>query len=154
MLIEELLELVHKLALLGVIVARSPIHFLRTSDRSPFSGRLRGYSPACLASRESANPDANRGRPPLMCANRLPWMAVVVLGLIPIGAPTASASEPTIRIATPMPPPAWALLERELLRANVAACREFYDKYFDERGFLLCVERWGGDDGPDDAIEN
>src|SRR5262249_56262232 len=23
-----------------------------------------------------------------------------------------------------------------------------------ERGWLLCVERWGGDDGPDDAIEN
>jgi hypothetical protein len=53
-----------------------------------------------------------------------------------------------------MPPPAWALLERELLRANAAACEEFFAKYFDERGFLLCVERWGGDDGPDDAIEN
>jgi hypothetical protein len=32
--------------------------------------------------------------------------------------------------------------------------REFFAKYFDERGWLLCVERWGGDDGPDDAIEN
>ncbi|MBI2824182.1 MAG: hypothetical protein HYX69_05805 [Planctomycetia bacterium] len=52
-----------------------------------------------------------------------------------------------------MPPPEWALLERELLRANAAACEEFYDRYFDERGYLLCVERWGGDDGPDDAIE-
>jgi hypothetical protein len=64
------------------------------------------------------------------------------------------AGEPTIRIDTPMPPPAWALLERELLKQNAAACEEFYAKYFDERGFLLCVERWGGDDGPDDAIEN
>ena len=53
-----------------------------------------------------------------------------------------------------MSPPAWALLERELLRTNAAACEEFFAKYFDERGFLLCVERWGGDDGPDDAIEN
>jgi hypothetical protein len=53
-----------------------------------------------------------------------------------------------------MSPPAWALLEREVLRANAAACEEFFAKYFDERGFLLCVERWGGDDGPDDAIEN
>lgn len=53
-----------------------------------------------------------------------------------------------------MTPPAWALLERELLRQNAAACREFYEKYFDERGWLMCVERWGGDDGPDDAIEN
>jgi hypothetical protein len=64
------------------------------------------------------------------------------------------AAEPAIHIDTPMSPPAWALLERELLRANAAACREFFGKYFDERGWLLCVERWGGDDGPDDAIEN
>jgi hypothetical protein len=53
-----------------------------------------------------------------------------------------------------MAPPAWALWERELLRANTAACREFFAKYFDERGFLLCVERWGGNDGPDDAMES
>lgn len=64
------------------------------------------------------------------------------------------AAEPTIEIKTPMSPPAWALLERELLKANSAACKEFYERYFDERGWLLCVERWGGDDGPDDAIEN
>ncbi len=54
----------------------------------------------------------------------------------------------------PMSPPAWALLERELLRTQTDACREFFEKYFDERGFLLCVERWGGNDGPDDAPEN
>ena len=59
-----------------------------------------------------------------------------------------------IRIETRMSPPEWALLERELLRANVEACEAFYEKYFDERGWLLCVERWGGDDGPDDAIES
>jgi hypothetical protein len=53
-----------------------------------------------------------------------------------------------------MTPPAWALLERELLRANTSACKEYFARYFDERGYLLCVERWGGDDGPDDAIEN
>jgi hypothetical protein len=53
-----------------------------------------------------------------------------------------------------MSPPTWALLEREVLKAGAAACRQFFDHYFDERGWLLCVERWGGDDGPDDAIEN
>jgi hypothetical protein len=53
-----------------------------------------------------------------------------------------------------MAPPHWALLERALIDANEDACAEFFEKYFDERGFLLCVERWGGDDGPDDAIEN
>jgi len=64
------------------------------------------------------------------------------------------AGEVTIAIDTPMPPPTWALLERELLRANTRACEEFYSRYFDDRGYLECVERWGGDDGPDDAIEN
>jgi len=64
------------------------------------------------------------------------------------------AADVTLAITSPMPPPEWALLERELLRANTAACEEFFARYFDERGYLLCVERWGGDDGPDDAIEN
>jgi hypothetical protein len=48
----------------------------------------------------------------------------------------------------------WALLERELLRAQSLACQAFYAHYFDERGYLECVPRWGGDDGPDDAAEN
>src|SRR4029077_9832674 len=74
-------------------------------------------------------------------------LAVGVLGL-----PHAQSQE--VRITTPQSPPTWALLQRELLRANAVACREFFAKYFDERGYLLCVERWGGDDGPDDAIEN
>jgi hypothetical protein len=65
-----------------------------------------------------------------------------------------SATSAPITIRTPMAPPAWALMERELLKANAAACREFSKKNFVERGFLLCVERWGGDDGPDAAIEN
>lgn len=53
-----------------------------------------------------------------------------------------------------MPPPEWALLERRLLDAHLSVCEEFIERYFDSRGHLLCVERWGGDDGPDDAIEN
>jgi hypothetical protein len=65
----------------------------------------------------------------------------------------AYPADNVVRVSTPMPPPTWAVLERELLRANAAACREYFEKYFDERGYLLCVERWGGDDGPDDAIE-
>ena len=65
-----------------------------------------------------------------------------------------SAQGKVLRISTPMSPPTWALLEREVLDASSKACGLFFDKYFDERGWLLCVERWGGDDGPDDAIEN
>jgi hypothetical protein len=53
-----------------------------------------------------------------------------------------------------MSPPTWALLERELLRAQSQACQKFYERYFDERGYLRCVPRWGGDDGADDAAEN
>jgi hypothetical protein len=59
-----------------------------------------------------------------------------------------------IEIDTPVAPPHWALLERQLLDAQAVACQAFYAKYFDERGYLQCVPRWGGDDGPDDAAEN
>src|SRR5216110_873265 len=85
----------------------------------------------------------------------MPFPRQLLLSLLLVSvAPAALGAEPTIKIETPMAPPAWALLERELLRANAAACEAFFAKYFDERGWLLCVERWGGDDGPDDAIEN
>jgi hypothetical protein len=53
-----------------------------------------------------------------------------------------------------MDPPRWARLERQLLAENVPACREFFRKYFDDRGRLQCVVRWGANDGPDDAFEN
>jgi hypothetical protein len=76
----------------------------------------------------------------------LPLLTVLVL--------TSRLAGALVVIDTPMSPPTWALLQRELLRANAAACREFFDRYFDERGWFLCVERWGGNDGPDDAIEN
>ncbi|MGE5194883.1 MAG: hypothetical protein ACM3U2_20515, partial [Deltaproteobacteria bacterium] len=83
-------------------------------------------------------------------ARRIPRLICVALVGLILAAP-ALAVEPTLSIETPTSPPAWALLERELVRANTAACREFFEKYFDDRGYLLCVERWGGDDGPDDA---
>lgn len=57
-------------------------------------------------------------------------------------------------VNTPVTPPMWALLERELIRAQTAACERIFSKYFDERGYLLCMPRWGGNDGSDDAIEN
>jgi hypothetical protein len=34
---------------------------------------------------------------------------------------------------------------------RLSACREFYKKYFDDRGWLQCVLHWGANDGPDDA---
>jgi hypothetical protein len=74
-----------------------------------------------------------------------------VCGLLLAG---TGAAQVTIRIERPMPPPYWALAQRALLRAYGDAAREFAAKYFDDRGFLRCVERWGGNDGPDDAMEN
>jgi hypothetical protein len=59
-----------------------------------------------------------------------------------------------VDVDTRMDPPRWATLERQLLSANAPACREFFDKYFDSRGHLQCVVRWGANDGPDDAFEN
>jgi hypothetical protein len=61
--------------------------------------------------------------------------------------------EATLSIKSPMAPPGWALLERDLLRFNSIACERFAKKYIDERGYLLHTIRWGTLDGPDDAIE-
>lgn len=66
----------------------------------------------------------------------------------------ALAASPLLTVNTPMAPPEWALLERELLKANEEACTAFFERYFDERGYLLAYARWGANDGPDDAIEN
>lgn len=68
--------------------------------------------------------------------------------------PVSLKTSRAITIATPMTPPAWALLERALLQQQTEAIEAFYNHYFDERGYLLCVVRWGGNDGPDDAAEN
>jgi hypothetical protein len=74
---------------------------------------------------------------------------LAALGLVGL----RSAETPTLVIDTPLSPPAWALLERELLRANSEACVRFAQKYVDDRGYLLHTPRWGTLDGPDDAIE-
>jgi hypothetical protein len=64
------------------------------------------------------------------------------------------AADVVVRVTTHMVPPRWALLERQLLNDNVPACREFFRKYFDDRGYLQVFVRWGANDGPDDAFEN
>lgn len=67
--------------------------------------------------------------------------------------PATTFAQRSLTVDTPVAPPAWALLQHQVLAANADACEEFYEQYFDSRGYLECVERWGGDDGPDDAIE-
>ena len=78
-------------------------------------------------------------------------IAAMFGGLAQRPAPPADVS---LRIRAHMDPPRWATLERQLLTENVPACREFFKKYFDDRGYLQCFVRWGANDGPDDAFEN
>jgi len=66
----------------------------------------------------------------------------------------AAPGDVTLRVRTHMDAPRWATLERQLLAQNVPAAREFFQKYFDDRGYLRAVVRWGANDGPDDAFEN
>lgn len=61
--------------------------------------------------------------------------------------------ELTIHVKTPMSPPTWALLEREVLKYNTIAVEKFAERFVDGRGYLLHTPRWGTLDGPDDAIE-
>ncbi len=83
---------------------------------------------------------------------------VLLCASVPLGfpsrQPSAGLRRVAIRIDSRMPAPRWATLERQLLADNVPACREFFQKYFDDRGYLQCVVRWGANDGPDDAFEN
>src|SRR3954471_21540926 len=73
--------------------------------------------------------------------------------LLAWGCVAPALAESTLVVKSPMAPPAWALLERDLLRYNSEACERFAAKYVDERGYLLHTPRWGTLDGPDDAIE-
>ena len=60
-----------------------------------------------------------------------------------------------IDITTPMTPPHWALLERQLLEENTRFVKAFANKYINPiTGHFECEEHWGGSDGPDDVMEN
>ena len=59
-----------------------------------------------------------------------------------------------IEVSTPMSPPSWAFMEHALLKENVRYIEAFAEKYVNPvTGYLDCEERWGGGDGPDDAME-
>jgi hypothetical protein len=72
---------------------------------------------------------------------------------IALFAHAALAAPPAVVIDKPKAPPAWALAQRSLLKAYADAATEFTEKYIDSRGFFKCIERWGGNDGPDDVME-
>lgn len=57
-------------------------------------------------------------------------------------------------IDKPMDVPEWARLQRDLIDANAEGARVFAEAFLDRRGYLTHLTRWGGNDGPDDAMEN
>jgi hypothetical protein len=101
----------------------------------------------------------------VLFARRRKWLTPVrsiliaagLLGAAGVSGALARRSQAPARpilIDTPLAAPAWAVLQRRLLAENVPACREFFARYYDERGYLQCFLRWGANDGPDDAFEN
>jgi hypothetical protein len=90
---------------------------------------------------------------------KLAWLATFCCALALVGCGSQAAVDSDgngrlVRIGTRMDPPRWAILERQLLANNLPAAREFFNKYFDDRGYLQVFVRWGANDGPDDAFEN
>ncbi len=64
------------------------------------------------------------------------------------------AAQPVLVLDQPTEPPSWALAERLLLETASDGVQAFFERFVDDRGYLKCVERWGGNDGADDAMEN
>ncbi|MFW5915449.1 MAG: hypothetical protein ACOCTQ_03130, partial [Planctomycetota bacterium] len=62
-------------------------------------------------------------------------------------------AEDAVTIDRPASPPDWALRQRQLLEENNRAVRQYYDHFWDERGYFKCVERWGIVDGVDDVLQ-
>lgn len=77
-----------------------------------------------------------------------------LLALLLAGCAGGEASPAVLVLDQPMETPEWARLQRELLAANAEGARVFAEQFLDERGYLTHITRWGGNDGPDDAMEN
>lgn len=74
------------------------------------------------------------------------------LALVSLPAIVSAKSRP-VSIDTPTEAPQWAILQRRLIEANCTSCEEAFAKYIGPGDELECVERWGANDGPDDAAE-
>ena len=84
----------------------------------------------------------------------LAWRMPLIAACCLLPFALAGAAGTTVDIATPMPAPEWARLERRILADSLPAVKAFFAKYYDERGYFQHVVRWGANDGPDDAFEN
>ena len=81
------------------------------------------------------------------------WSKSALLSLMLLVFSGGAFAGTSIEITTPMAPPAWAVMERLLLEEKSQHIEDFYDFYFDERGYLLHVPHWGSVDGLDDLFD-
>src|SRR5262249_50737283 len=129
-------EMIKTLDRFGFSAASKAVMALLRVDCGPVRPPLRNLSPAQVAElAEKLGSLAILARPlqprecPIMVkkpGRSCVRILAMLLGLAGLCGPLR-ASEPVqalIRIETPMPPPDWALLERELLRAHHRACLE------------------------------
>lgn len=72
----------------------------------------------------------------------MPFMRSWSVALLLILAGQGAFAETALVVKSPMSPPAWALLERELVKFDSLACERFAAKCVDERGYLLHTPRW------------
>ena len=87
-----------------------------------------------------------------MGAKRIVCAALIVVVVMCIGAISATAQQ-NIVVDTAMAPPAWALMERQLMDEKAQHIEDFYQHFFDEKGYLQHTLRWGILDGPDDLFD-
>jgi hypothetical protein len=78
---------------------------------------------------------------------------VVMTVLVSVVLSVAAFAGTSIEITTPMAPPPWGVMERLLLDEKSQHIEDFYDFYFDERGYLLHTPHWGSVDGVDDLFD-
>lgn len=66
----------------------------------------------------------------------------------------ATGKVKSIPYYSPSPPPEWALLQRQLMKALYPAAMEFVNKYTRPDGTLIWRDEWPGMDGSDDGYES
>jgi hypothetical protein len=54
---------------------------------------------------------------------------------------TVAPADAVLNVDSKMASPEWAVLERRILDVSTPALTEFYNKYYDDRGYVQCVLR-------------
>lgn len=83
------------------------------------------------------------------------FLAAVFLGAtVHLAGQTSQTNKSNaILLSKPMPAPAWAVAEREMLQAAADGAKVWVERYLRPDGSVNVPERWGVTDGPDDIME-